>query len=78
MIWDISTFLMASADKGLVHRLLHEYKEGKGYRYLTSEWLREVFYHDIGKGLCLLEADCTPSQMIGDVPHRLHPFTEDR
>ena len=74
MLWDISQFLLADqARKDIGSRILNEYKEGKGYRYYTSEWLKEVFFHDlghVGPDLCFLKAQCTPSQRLSDVPHR--------
>ena len=54
-------------------RLLSDYKEGKAYSYFTSNWLKEVFYHDITQSskYCLLKSETTPSQSINNPPHKI-------
>ena len=45
---DISKFLdHINTPKDLLHRLDCEYKEGKGYRYFSSSFAKEIFWHPI-------------------------------
>lgn len=65
-VTDISQYLGCETPKNVIHRLLNEYKEGKAYRYFDSEWVKEVFVHEIRakSDQCLLKAKVTPSQSI--------------
>jgi hypothetical protein len=52
----------------LSKRLISDYKEGKAYSYFTSNWLKEVFYHDISSSsrYCFLKSETTPSHLKGE------------
>ena len=51
---------------------LTSYKTGKAYGYFYSDWLKEVFYHQVkGTDVCYLKAACTPSNRLSDEPHSL-------
>ena len=56
----------------LAFETLTSYKTGKGYGYVYSDWLADVFYHPINKSSqhCYLKASCIPSNRINDEPHR--------
>lgn len=75
MFPDIAKFLFrdpASRTRPLNERLMSDYKEVKAFSYFASNWLREVFYHQIGdtSTFCFLKAECTPSQRVSDTPHK--------
>ena len=65
--------LTAEQGSDLGKRRRSDYKEGKAFSYLDSQWLKEVFYHPISDTheLCLLKSQSTPSQRIGNVPHKI-------
>ena len=65
--------LTAEQGSDLGKRLLSDYKEGKAFSYFDSQWLKEVFYHPISDTheLCFLKSQSTPSQRIGNVPHKI-------
>ena len=65
--------LTAEQGSDLGKRLLSDYKEGKAFSYFDSQWLKEVFYHPISdtRELCFLKSQSTPSQRIGNVPHKI-------
>lgn len=70
----IAEFILSGKDgMTLGKRLLSDYKEGKAYSYFDAKWLKEIFYHDISPthDLCFLKSTSTPSQKIGNVPHRI-------
>ena len=52
---------------------LTSYKTGKAYAYFFNDWIQEVFYHPINKTQhsCFLKANCTPSNRLGNEPHKL-------
>ena len=70
MYFDICDWMLKHGCIKSNKSLLSDYKEGKGYSYVASEWLKEVKYHEISKQhpLCYLKADCTPSLGVSDVP----------
>ena len=65
--------LTAEQVSDLGKRLLSDYKEGKAFSCFDSQWLKEVFYHPISdtQELCFLKSQLTPSQRIGNVPHKI-------
>ena len=65
--------LTAEQVSDLGKRLLSDYKEGKAFSYFDSQWLKEVFYQPISdtQELCFLKSQLTPSQRIGNVPHKI-------
>ena len=65
--------LTAEQGSDLCKHLLSDYKEGKAFSYFDSQWLKEVFYHPISDTheLCFLTSQSTPSQRIGNVPHKV-------
>ena len=65
--------LTAEQGSDLGKRLLSDYKEGKAFSYFDSQWLKDVFYHPISDSheLCFLKSQSTPSQRIGNVPHKI-------
>ena len=70
----IAEFILSGKDgTTLGKRLLSDYKEGKAYSYFDAKWLKEIFYHEISPthDLCFLKSTSTPSQKIGNVPHRI-------
>ena len=73
MYCDIAEYLVGSGERDLRTRLLKGYKEGKSYSYFDSQWLKEVFYHEItpDSTYCFLKANCTPSMKISHDPHKV-------
>ncbi|XP_052820515.1 uncharacterized protein LOC128246371 [Mya arenaria] len=67
-ITDIATYLGCSTTKDVMNRLLNEYKVGKAYRYFESEWVKEVYIHDVRESSdkCILKTKVTPSQAINN------------
>ncbi|XP_053389785.1 uncharacterized protein LOC128552753 isoform X2 [Mercenaria mercenaria] len=67
-ITDISDYLNTKNPETLMKRLLNEYKEGKAYRYFSSEWVKEVHYHDLGEhsDKCIIKSKVTPSQAVNN------------
>ena len=77
----IAEFLLSGEDgTTLGKRLLGDYKEGKAYSYFDAKWLQEVFYHEISPthDLCFLRSTSTPSQKIGNVPHKIWVCAEKK
>ena len=75
--FDISKYLDHINTPGeLVHRLDCEYKEGKGYRYYTSSFVKEIFWHPIDdeSQLCFLKCKVTPSQNTSKTPYNVFFF----
>lgn len=71
---DIAQYLLSKFQgQDLTKRLLGDYKEGKAYSYFDCEWLKEVFYHPISVecNVCVLRSEATPSQRIGNIPHKV-------
>ena len=71
---DISKYLdHVNTAKELVHRLDCEYKEGKGYRYFASSFVKEVYYHPVDDDmpLCILKCRVTPSQNTSKTPYNV-------
>lgn len=66
MAFEIGRYLQNIDDACLTKRLMSDYKDGKGYIYFASGWLKEVFYHPLSdsSNLCLLKASCRPSQNL--------------
>ena len=72
-ITDIVTFLIDHGNSENIKKFLNEYKVGKAYEYLESNFVKEIFYHPISAAseLCYLRAKCTPSQRLRDADHTL-------
>ena len=71
---DISKFLdHINTPKDLLHRLDCEYKEGKGYRYFSSSFAKEIFWHPIRDDLpyCYLKNKVTPSHNTSKTPYNV-------
>ncbi|XP_069127476.1 uncharacterized protein [Argopecten irradians] len=64
---DIVKFFMSSSNVSTTEKYLNEYKVGKAY--FSTSWLREVFYQPLTHDLCLLRAQCTPSQRLSNADH---------
>ena len=62
----------------LYDRLVNEYKEGKGYRYYTSGWVKEVLYNNIDdhSSVCLFATKVTPSMSIRSPPYQVWAAVE--
>ena len=60
--------LTAEQGSDLGKRLLSDYKEGKAFSYFDSQWLKEVI---ITPFQTLTNSQSTPSQRIGNVPHKI-------
>ena len=58
--------------------LINEYKEGKAYRYYTTGWVKDVFYHKISDNspYCVLKCRVTPSQRISTKPYHVWAVIE--
>lgn len=72
-IVDIHWFMQCNGSTGLTTDALTAYKQGKAFGYFSCDWLKEIFYTPISKShaCCFLKADCTPSNRINDLPHKL-------
>ena len=48
----------------LLHRLNCEYKEGKAFRYFSYDFVKEIYFHDIGDtcSYCFIRTRLTPPQ----------------
>ena len=58
---DISDYLKTKTSSELMSHLINEYKEGKAYRYYTTGWVQEVFYHKISDNPLLpIKVPCHP------------------
>lgn len=72
MYYDVCEFLLNDT-KGvdLARRVFKDYKQKKGFSFLTSGFLFELKYHYINpqSKMCFLKAECKPSQRIGNTPH---------
>jgi hypothetical protein len=70
---DIAQYLqLLNTPQDLLHRLDCEYKEGKGFRYFSCEFVKEIFYSDIAKtDYCVLKCKVTPSQRTSLTPYNV-------
>ena len=68
---DIIKFFMSTSDVVTTDKYLNEYKLGKAYQYFSSAWLKEIFYQRVSTDLCLLRAQCTPSQRLNSADHNV-------
>ena len=57
--------------KDLIQRIECEYKPGKAYRYLTNNFVQEVFVNGVSEDskYCILQTKCLPSQRISQKPY---------
>lgn len=73
MYFDMCEFLLNDTKTGvdLATRVFKDYKEKKGFSFLSSGFLFEVFYNSISEEstVCFLKAQCRPSQRINNPPH---------
>ena len=69
---DIFNFLMFFPSE-LGSSELNDYKGCKAYSYFINGWLGLISYHHIDEKskLCLLRADCRPSQRLNDTQHKI-------
>ena len=65
--------LSRSINLSITSKALNAYKEGKAFSYFDCGWLKEILYHPINgdSRYCFLKALCSPSQHIGNVPHKI-------
>ena len=71
---DISKYLEhINTPQDLLHRLDCEYKEGKGYRYFSSSFAKEIFWHPIcdDSPYCFLKNKVTPSHNTSSKPYNV-------
>ena len=72
MYYDVCQFLLNDT-KGpdLAKRVFKDYKEKKGFSFLSSGFLFEILYNTVSDDcdMCFLKADCRPSMRIHDIPH---------
>ena len=75
---DISDYLKTKTSSELMSHLINEYKEGKAYRYYTTGWVKEVFYHKISDNSPYYVLKClvTPSQRISTKPYHVWAVIE--
>ena len=73
MLIDITEFLLKSKDGGMAKRLLGDYKEGKAFSYVESNFIDTVSYHPISheSQLCFLKSQSLPSQCHSQSPHQV-------
>ena len=72
MYYDICEFILNDTKElDLARRVFRDYKEKKGFSFVSSGFLFEIFYHEITKEskVCYLKACCRPSQNINHPPH---------
>ncbi len=57
MMYEIAEYLLKMEDKHLTKRLIGDYKEGKAYSYLDSNFIDIVSYHPIqaSSALCFMK-----------------------
>ena len=57
--------------KSIVQRIKCDYKQGKGYRYFTDNFISEVYYNNISdeSKYCYLKTKCLPSQRVSSKPY---------
>ena len=62
---------MCWTKENIVQRIECEYKQGKGYRYFTDNFICEVFYNNISdeSKYCYLKTKCLPSQRVSSKPY---------
>ena len=60
---DIPDYLKTKNSSELMKHLINECKEGKAYRYLCCNWVKEINYHEINETspYCILTCHVTPS-----------------
>ena len=71
---DIERFLINLNMSGdLLHRLDCDYKEGKGFRYFATCFVKEVHWYKISDSspYCFMKCKCTPSQRTSATPHNV-------
>ena len=71
---DISKYLdHINTPQDLLHRLDCEYKEGKGYRYFSGSFAKEIFWHPISQesSYCFLKNKVTPSHNTSSKPYNV-------
>ena len=73
MAFDIGEYLRSIDNVDLRQRPMSDYKDGKGYSYFASGWVKEVEFHPISEDskfrfLCM---ECLPSQRIRNVPRKV-------
>lgn len=75
---DICEYLRLTTPRELYFRLINEYKQGKGYRYYSSGWIKEVLYHNIDDhtDVCLFSTTCTPSMNVRQPPYEIWAIIE--
>ena len=70
---DIVNFLIDRGNSKTVKSYMNDYKVGKAFEYLESNFIKEIFYHAISASstVCFLRAKCTPSQKLKNESHTL-------
>ncbi|XP_071506363.1 uncharacterized protein [Diadema antillarum] len=73
MSFDIGEYLRSIDNVDLRQRLMADYKDGKGYSYFESGWVKEVEFHPISENseFCFLRTECRPSQRIRNIPWKV-------
>ena len=76
---DISRYLShINAPGDLLHRLDCEYKDGKGFRYFASEFVKQIFWHKISDSstICFMKCKVTPSQRTSSTAYNVWAAVE--
>ena len=71
---DIATYLEhVNTLKDLLHRLDCEYKEGKGFRYYSTGFVKEIFWTGLNENYehCIVKCKVTPSQRTSSSPYNV-------
>ncbi len=78
MMIDITQYLLKPEHVALGRRLLGEYKEGKAYSYMQSNFIEMPSYHSISttSTFCFLKSRSLPSQCHSQTAHNLWVLAE--
>ena len=70
---DISEYLKMKNCDELKNRLINEYKEGKAYRYYSSGWVEDVYFHDITptSDVCIFSCKVSASMRLRIPPYQV-------
>ena len=80
MALDIAEYLLQVDDVVLRKRLLSDYKEGKAYSYVDSNFVDGILHHPISgdSNFCFLKSKSLPSQCHKQTPHEMWVAAEKK
>ena len=63
----------------LLHRSNCEYKEGKTFRYVSYDFVKEIYFHDISDTChyCFIRSSVKPSQRTSTTPYTLWTLLQE-